>query len=302
MPLGMPFITFQYKMIPLMYEIIKKHPTRLLPYIALAYTIPAVVAAGNGIDDDDAEKLRKALSSNLRRKHDMYLLPFKDDAGRWQFVDIGYFMPWQMPIDMVRYSGQAGYKALTGEGREATKDAAEAFRASSLLSNPVLNVAAALTTGVDPFTDRPIADKRDPAQKQIADVMAYAWSLTAPSLLASYGALGQLISKESGTGMNKYGEPANTYGQIAARTMGVNTYPIVPDAQRARNIQYMQREIQDIKAQMTNSLRDQSLTPEQRRRVAERFRGELVDRTKELGTYVRESQPSENLRKATARP
>lgn len=302
MPLGMPFITFQYKMAPLLTEIIKSNPTRLLPYIALAYTVPALVAASNDIDEDDADKLKKALSENLRRKQDMYLLPWKDDAGRWQFVDIGYFMPWQMPVSVGRSLGEGAYHAAIGKGREATKDFGDAFQSSSLLSNPVLNISAALTTGIDPFTSKPIADKRDPMQKQVADIVGYAWSLAMPSMLAGYGAAGQLLNKEQGTGMNRYGEPTNTYGQIAARTMGVNTYPVVPEAQRARNIQFMQREIQDIKGRMTSSLKDQSLTPADRRRIVENFKDELLDRTKSLSDYVKESQMSPKLREATNRP
>lgn len=301
-PLGMPFLTFQYKMAPLLWEIMTKHPTRLLPYIALAYTVPALVAAGNDIDEDDAEKLRKSLSSGLRRKNDMYLLPWKDDAGRWQFIDVGYFMPWQMPVDMARYAGQAAYKTATGETRGAIDDAGEAFRTSGLLSNPVLNIATALTTGIDPFTDKPIADKRDPPSKQVGDIAGYAWSLVAPSLFASYGALGQLMSRESGTGMNKYGEPQTTPGQIAARALGANVYPITPDAQRARNIQLMQHEIQDVKSRLTSSLKDRSLTAEQRRDVMDNFKEELNYRVKSLGEYIRDTAPSPRLAAATARP
>lgn len=301
-PLGMPFITFQYKMAPLLMEIMTKHPTRLLPYIALAYTVPALVAASNDIDEDDAEKLRKSLSAGLRRKNDMYLLPWKDADGRWQFIDVGYFMPWQMPVDMGRYAISGAYKAATGDARGGIKDAGEAIRAGGIMSNPVLNVTTALTTGIDAFTGRPIADKRDPAEKQVADVVSYAWSLVAPSLLSGYGAAGQLLNKESGTGMNRYGEPTTTYGQIAARALGANVYPIVPEAQRARNIQLMQHEIQDVKARMTSSLKDRSLTPAKRRDIMDNFREELVERNKELAKYVRESAASPRLAAATARP
>lgn len=301
MPLGMPFITFQAKVIPLMYDVIKNHPTRLLPYIALAYTIPAIVAASNEIDEDDADKLRKSLSNNLRRKGDMYLLPWKDDAGRWQFIDIGYFLPWQMPLDVLRHSASASYEAAAGSGRKAIGDAGEALKATNIMSNPVLNVASALKTGIDPFTDRPIADKRDPAQKQVADVVAYALSLVLPTFLSPQGVTGKLYNKESGTGLNRYGEPTETYGQIGARMAGINTYPVIPEAQRARNLQSMQRELQDIKARMTSSLKDQSLTPEQRRRITERFREELIDRSQEIAKYARESQPSEKLRAASSR-
>jgi hypothetical protein len=120
-----------------------------------------------------------------------------------------------------------------------------------------------------------------------------------PSLLASYGAAGQLVGRETGAGVNRYGEAPATTGQIAARAVGINTYSVVPEAQRARNIQYMLREIQDVKGRMSSSLKDQSLTAEQRRRVAENYRGEIVERTRELQRYVQESAPSARLRAAT---
>lgn len=301
-PLGMPFATFQYKVIPLLYEVMTKHPTRLLPYVAMAYTIPALVAASNDIDQDDAEKLRKSLSEALRRKRDMYLLPWKDDAGRWQFIDLGYFMPWQMPKDVLAYLGTAAYEGVAGSGREAVKNLGEAFQSSSLLSNPVINIAAALSTGTDPFTDRPIANKNDTMKEQVWDIVSYLWSLAVPSLFASYGALGQLYNRETGAGVNRYGEPPTTYGQIGARSVGANVNPVIPEAQRARNIQRMQREIQDTKGRMSLSLKDKSLTPGQRRDIVEDFQEEIRDKTKALQEYVRESQMSPRLREATARP
>lgn len=298
-PIGYPFLTFTYKVMPLMAEIAAKHPTRLLPYVALAYTVPAMVAASFDIDDDDPDKLRKALSQGLRRKNDMYLLPWKDDAGRWQFMDVGYFMPWQMPVDAARYLGKGAYKAATGDGKEGLQDIGSAIGATNVLSNPLFNIVTALTTGVDPFTDRPIADKRDPPRKQVMDILGYVWGLAAPSLAAPYGAAGQLLDKEAGTGMNRFGEPSNTYGQIAARAMGLNTYPVVPEAQRARNIQQMQREIQEVKSRLTYTLKDKSLTAEQRREVVEDFKEAMRDRQESLVKYIKESEPSARLRAAS---
>lgn len=299
-PIGMPFMTFPYKAIPALIETAAKHPTRFLPYVAMAFTIPSIVAATNDIDEDDAEKLRKSLSTNLRRRKDMYLLPFKDAEGRWQFADIGYFMPWQMPADIGRSLGEAGIAAVQGRGREATSGLADAFKSSSLLSNPLFNVVSAMTTGIDPFTSRPIADKRDPATKQVMDIASYLWSMAVPSLFSGYGALGMLKDKEVGTGLNRYGEPSPTYGQIAGRAMGLNTYPVMPEEQRARNISYMKRDIQDVRSRMTSALKDQSLTMEQRRRIAADYMDTIKDRVEEMQRYVRESEPSPRLRSATA--
>lgn len=300
-PIGMPFLTFPAKAIPALAKAAVQHPTRFLPYVALAATVPAIVASHNDIGEDDAEKLRKSLGENLRRKKDMYLLPFKDANGRWQFADVGYFMPWQMPADVGRSLGQAGIAAVQGRGREATTNLADAFKSTSLLSNPLFNAVSAVTTGIDPFTGRPIADKRDPANKQVMDVMSYVWSLAVPSLFSGYGALGMLRDKEQGTGLNRYGEPTATYGQIAGRALGLNTYSVMPEEQRARNIKFMQRDIQDVRSRMSSALKDQSLTAEKRRSIAADFLDEIKDRTQELQRYMKESAPTERLRSATAR-
>lgn len=298
-PIGYPFITFTYKMLPLMAEVLKSHKTRLLPWVALAYITPAMVAAVNDIDDDDPEKLRKALPPALRKYNDMYLLPWKDSDGRWQFVNIGYFLPWQMPLDIIRNLGAAGEASLSGDQRAALQQLKEAGAATNILSNPLFNLVTAITTGVDPFSGKPIADKRDTARQQVMDIMSYAGGLMLPTLFSPFGATGMLFKDETGSGMNRFGEPGPTGGQIAARAVGLNVYPVVPQAQRARNIQQMQREIQDIRSRMTYSLRDQSLTAEQRRRLASDFTDEIKDRVKQLQKYMKESELGPKVRAQT---
>jgi hypothetical protein len=274
----------------------------MLPYVALAATVPALVASSNDIDEEDEEKVRKSLSPGLRRKDNMFMLPWKDANGKWQLVDVGYFLPWQMPYEMAKSTAKAGYNLATGDSKEAISNAGDVFKTSTLLSNPLFNIVSALTTGVDAFTGKPIVDKRDPPNKQVMDVTSYAWSLVAPSFLASYGALGQLMNKESGTGLNRYGEPGTTYGQMAARAVGINTYSVDPAAQRARNIRMMQHDLREVKSRMTTSLSDRSLTPEQRRKVTEDFREELIYRNQQLAKYAKETEMSPRLREATARP
>ena len=298
-PIGYPFITFTYKMLPLMAEVLKSHKTRLLPWVALAYITPAMVAAVNDIDDDDPEKLRKALPPALRKYNDMYLLPWKDSDGRWQFVNIGYFLPWQMPLDIIRNLGAAGEASLSGDQRKALAEIKEAGAATNILSNPLFNLVTAITTGIDPFSGKPIADKRDTARQQVMDILSYTAGLMLPTLVSPFGAAGMALRDQTGSGLNRFGEPGPTGGQMAARAVGLNVYPVVPQAQRARNIQQMQREIQDIRSRMTYSLRDQSLTAEQRRRLASDFTDEIKDRVKQLQKYMKESELGPKVRAQT---
>lgn len=289
-PLGMPFITWQYVMLPAMAKTIltKQGAARALPYVAFMAAVPAIVASMNGLKGDDPDRLRMALSDALRRQNNMFLMPYKDQNGRWQFVDLGYFFPWQMPMDVATNSA-------TGEFKQVT-------RSLNLFSHPVINVLTALNTGIDPFTQRPIADKRDPLNKQVMDVVGYVWSLAMPSVLANYGAAGKALDKLNGTGMNRYGEPTPDWTQIGARLFGVNIYPVIPEAQRARNLQHMQSEIQQVKSRMTYELKDRSLTSEQRQRMAQDYVQKLRELSQDMIKYSRESAMTPSLRAASARP
>lgn len=215
----------------------------------------------------------------------MYLLPFKDANGKWQFADIGYFFPWQMPQDVVEGIAKGNY--------------GDAYRALNLFSSPIVNVIQAMNTGIDPFTDRPIADKRDPIEKQVRDIVGYVWSLAMPSFIANYGAAGKALDKLEGSGINRYGEPTSTWGQIAGRALGVNVYPVAPEAQRARNINQMRNEIQQIRSRMTFSLKDRSLSPAERRDLAQQFQSKIRDRQQALRDYVQKSALTPTIRAAS---
>lgn len=288
-PLGMPFLVYSYKTIPMLAETLttKEGAIRALPYLAMGSLASALAASMSDLKDDDPERLKMALSEGMRRMSSLYLLPWKDANGRWQFLDVGYFLPWQMPRDVAT-------GLLTGKFDEAAK-------AANLFSSPVASVLVALKTGIDPFTDRPIADKRDPVDKQVWDITKYVWDLVTPSVLASYGLAGKAIDRLNGSGVNRYGEPPADWTQIAARGVGLNMYSVDPEAQRARNLNKMQHEIQDIRSRLASSLKDQSLTMKQRQELVEDFREKILDRTKKLQTYAKDSEMTPSLKAASSR-
>ena len=290
-PLGMPFLTYTYKMLPALAKVMssKRDIVRLLPYAAMAYALPAMVSSMYDLEDGDIERLRMALSEGLRRQNNMYVMPFKDSSNNWQFMDIGYFFPWQVPQDIAT-------GLLKGDLNDAAKPVGD-----MLFSHPVINAITAMKTGVDPFTKRDIADKRDPLKKQAMDVMAYISNLMLPTVLSSYGALGQALDRSQNNVINRYGEPTPDWTQIGARLLGLNIYPIIPEAQRARNLIHMQSEIQQVRSRMTYSLKDQSLTPSQRESIRENFRDKLIGLQQDMQKYARESAMTPSLQRASAR-
>jgi hypothetical protein len=277
MPFGAPFITYYYKALPLIVEVATNPRTamRFAPYIALMAAMPAMVASMYDVDDEDVDKLKMSLSEKLREKPNMLIFPFKDQNGNWQFLDWGYFFPWAMFVD----TGRALAKG----------DVVGALGTVGALTSPALSLASAIKTNVDPFTGRQIINEYDPPKEKMMSFLSYVNSLVMPPIVTSYGAFGKAIEAATNSGVNRYGEPNMDAIQITARAIGFNFYPVVPELQRARNIKRMDYEIQMVQSNMTQSLKDKSLTPEKRASRREDFVAELKRRRDARNKYIRDS-------------
>ena len=281
-PFGMPFITYYYKILPKLAETLIKHPMRFAKYAALAFAIPAIFAAHNDVDDDEFEALRNSLGERIRKKQNLWAIPDKDENGNWNFVDVGYMLPWSMFQDIIT--------SLSGG------DVGAATQSFGLLGSPALSVAAAIKTNIDPFTGKKIWDDSDTPNERAKSLMNYIISVIAPPFLTGTGFFGKLIEKAEGTGLNKYGEPVDTNTQLAGRLLGFNIYSLNPQMQRMRNVSYMERDIREIEIRRTYTLKDQSLTPERRRERAAELNDYIKEKRAELQKYINETQIPEALR------
>ena len=57
-PIGIPFLTFQYKVLPILAKTALRNPARFAPYVALSYALPAAFMSLFDIDDDDYEDIK----------------------------------------------------------------------------------------------------------------------------------------------------------------------------------------------------------------------------------------------------
>ena len=281
-PFGMPFITYYYKILPKLAETLIKHPMRFAKYAALAFAIPAIFAAHNDVDDDEFEALRNSLGERIRKKQNLWAIPDKDENGNWNFVDVGYMLPWSMFQDIIT--------SLSGG------DVGAATQSFGLLGSPALSVAAAIKTNIDPFTGKKIWDDSDIPKERAKSLMNYIISVIAPPFMTSTGFFGKLIDKAEGTGLNKYGEPVDTNTQLAGRLLGFNIYSLNPQMQRMRNISSMERDIREIEIRRTYTGRDKSLTPERRRERMTELNDYIKEKRLELQKYRQDTQIPEALR------
>ena len=240
-PIGAPFITFAYKSFPRLLEVAATRPWRFAPYLTLMAALPALVGSMTGLDDDDMDRLKKALPEWLQEKGHAFFLPYKDAIGRWQVIDLGYFLPW------------TPFTELAGElGKGEIGKAAQTL---SLFGGPVISMIQAIKTGDDPFTGQKIVSEANPTPgEQVSGWLAYMYQLGAPTWLTDQGFAGKLRDAYSEKA-DRFGDPKTTPAQAWSRIAGVNIYSADPARTRVQNLERMNSEIAALKRGLATKMK-----------------------------------------------
>jgi hypothetical protein len=296
-PLGLPFVTYYYKALPKLVETAYKHPTRLVPYVALALAIPQLTMLAFDIDDDDYEALRKTMPEYIRNKGSLFILPYKNEKGDWKYIDTAPFFPWSAFSDPIVRA------TLRQDPGGALEDALKLIT----FSGPIVTAIAGITTGRDPFTDKEIIDPRQTPQNKALALVSYVWNQAMPSMLAidavnpqnAAGAIPRLYNDAfgSGTGLDKRGQPKPEFLENAARLFGANINTLEPVTQRALNINFMTNKIRASESLRGQIAKDQSLTPVARQREISALNEKIREDYKKLQEYATETARAASLKK-----
>ena len=277
MPLGAPFITFYYKTLPRIAETVLKRPWKFAPYIAMPYIFAAMIADDyEDVSVEDVKVLMKTMPTWLQDKGHGFLLPYKDENGRWQAVDFGYILPWAMFEETVKHTAKGSL--------------GEAVQTSGIIGGPIPDMMTAILTNKDAFTGRDVINQTDPVKKQIYDGLTYIYDMAMPTWLTSRGAVGRTIDAMQGAVDPRTGEVLDTPNQAAARLFGFNVYPFDPKLSRQKNLYFMDREIKDIKARGRWITSDRNLTKEEKKEITGDYIELLKDKAAERKKYAEESK------------
>ncbi|MCP5230922.1 MAG: hypothetical protein H6948_02310 [Zoogloeaceae bacterium] len=305
-PIGMPFLTFTLKVLPRLAEAALKRPLVYAKYAALGWVLKEAALAMLDLDDGDDEKLAKALPEWLRERGGGVLMPAKDENNRFQFVDIGYFLPWS-------YWTELGRKLVNlpkDFSNDKVSTVGDLVTFNGLFGGPMTSTIAALTTGVDPFTKREIVPEQATLAEKFGAAFTYTYNMMMPSWLVGFpmlgadmlhdqstyrGALGHLYEALTGT-TDRRGEPRSTTWQAIARFGGVNIYGVEPQKSRSMNIRHMRYEIQQTKAMRTHIKKDRSIAFERRKKLERDYTAKIRRMTERLNSYIEESMLTEKLR------
>jgi hypothetical protein len=284
-PFGMPFITFQYKVLPNLLKTAALHPHRLAPYIALPMAMSILLQELFDVDDDDLDKLKKAFPEWMHNKSHVYLLPYMTEDGRWDAFDFSFFLPWSMYTE-------TGTSIVQGDWHDI-------FTETGLFGGPLAQVITAWNTGIDPFTKREIWNKDDPALWQAWDLMVYTWSLVAPSWLTRTGAAGKWLQAAGGgryPSVDNQGRAKIPWWHVPAKFFGLNMYRIDPTMTRAQNLQRMKFELAERRRAARREIGQPGLSEKQVSRRLLKWQKDIDRRMEQMLIYAEESEVHPNLK------
>lgn len=229
----------------------------------------------------------------LQDQGHVYLYPYKDESGRWAFVNYGYFLPWAMHERSLRNAMQIATGSYEGRVNDAMSQL-------GILGGPVPQIGAAMMTGIDPWTGREIIKDTDPPREQIYKLMMYAWRMGGPSFLTDQGVAGHMQRSLAQT-PNYYGDAPLSPEQAAGRGVGVNIYPVDPAQSRGRNIRRKVYEIREQERALKRALRNRGLDKKDRKDVIEQHRKRIKALVEDLREYKKRSEVHPNLRAGPSR-
>ena len=290
-PLGIPFLTFQYKVLPILAKTALRNPMRFAPYVALSYALPALFMSAFDIDDDEYEAIKTSMPDYIRGNPGLIPLPARDAEGRLQFLDTSYLYPWGSFTNLINGAYISGKKAVgVADPAEKGVELKDIATTLGMFGGPGWSLYD-LTMNRDSFTERPIVNPTDPLfiadaierpfynRGKVTDAMFWAANqyLLPGFLNTEYGAVSKINTALKGD-VKPNGVAPDTLSQSIFRMIGLNAIALDP-LQIRLSLEYIDREKSDIISGINRLRRDQTLSNQEKRRrinsyleVLDRFR------------------------------
>lgn len=271
-----PFISYQYKVLPLVLESLAKRPWVIGKYLALPLILNTIAKKKLNLSDEEWEEMRKNLPTYLSDTGTYTALPWRSKTGNAQWVNLEYYLPWS---------------GIVNVGRDITKGQFGELATDVGLGNPILDIYTVLkttkgdTSPKDPFTGRDIYNQLDSPSDKAIKLSEWVYNKWAPSMLTKYGTLGKAA---------RIGEPDRygreiTAGQAAASLLGFN---IVEPTKKQANIE-RRAMIKQLKVSLFRIMRDPSISQEEKASA----RKEYIERLRIIRTDPKESLTEIEFRK-----
>jgi len=239
-----PFVTYQYKILPIIAETLAHRPWILMKWVGflgtgtswgfqgIAQTLSQSLI---GMDDKEWERMLSQLPDFIAENNTYIPLPWKSGDGKVMWFDGLYFMPFGTWYSI--------FKDLS------RGDVAEGFKSMGI-SNPFLTAYQSLNSAtrdkpaMDPFTKQPIYNPLDTPQEKYLKIISWLHNVVTPGVIENFmipgaqkrGALPIIIDVTINKAKNK--ELRDKWGRLMGweqilRFFGINPYAVWPPQKRA---------------------------------------------------------------------
>ena len=181
---GIPFITYQQKILPLIAEAAWKRPwTLLAPTIIATGQTMNMMKKGELTEKEHAMNL-VALGEGWGDSSTLLYLPMKDEKGRMQMVNLEYALPWSFWHEAVNNFHSGDIAQLR----------------NNMGLTPTVALLSALYTGVIPTMDGgyiEIWDENSTITEKSIAMTELAWNTAMPSMLGTRGAIANIFKDKA---------------------------------------------------------------------------------------------------------
>jgi hypothetical protein len=206
----LPFVSYQYKIAPLIAETLRYRPWVIGKFAAAPVILAKWAAYKYNWTEDDVSAIRKELAERTRHKGNFVIIPWKDERGDVGFMNLQYYYPF----------GQ--WQDFLGDLMRGDLEAKDAVGFGGWWAN-IVHAIAEKQKGkppVDPFSGTNIYSRFDSPQKKVLKTVEWGANLFLPSFVTRHGFRG--YAHRAITGQRDQWGRKITPLQAAGRAVGAN--------------------------------------------------------------------------------
>lgn len=263
-PFGAPFLTFNLKALPQVARSFARRPHKFIKYAALPMLFQQLFLAANpDLDEDDYEQISRDMPRFARETGSHYLTPVRKEDGRFTFINVGHFLPWQMWQDQaMSYYRNLDTSSGIGVADSTLSAMGKLGKDLGVGGSPAFQIINGYVNNMDSFTGRPVVEEGASPLEKFNKRFSYAWNLAMPPWAGNFGLFGRMmdqfgISAPGGESreFDQKGRDKESATQLLLRGAGINTTAFDPQETRQQNIRSFQRERQAVLTQRRKILK-----------------------------------------------
>jgi hypothetical protein len=215
-----PFISYQYKIAPLIAESLVKRPLVIGKFAAIPWLLAQHVIRKFDIDDEEWERLLKLLPPYIKESKTHMVMPWKSPDDQWQWINVEFFFPWGNIFSMMKNTAEGDVSGMVNDMG---------------ISHPFVDILVAFKSAMkgkpprDPFTKKYLYDDFDPPQAKMAKTLYWLYTRWAPQFLTKEGATGYTARIGE---KDRWGRTTSK-AQAVGRYFGINITAVSPKQVRA---------------------------------------------------------------------